>query len=219
MHKIIIGTPCYDGKVHAEFMHSVLHTVLMAPKSEHIVYPIQILHDALIQRARNDIVQMAIQADVDTLVFIDSDQAWDPEQFFNLIKSDKDVIGVPIIKKNDTPAFNVKVGKDWKPVYNDEGLLEVEAVGTGFLKISKKALQQVWDRSPEYTENGIKKRMVFDVQLIDGEIVSEDNIFCAKWRDLGGKIYVDPSVKVAHIGTKTWVGDFDNYLKQVFKEN
>ena len=93
-------------------------------------------------------------------------------------------------------------------------LMEVEAVGTGFLRISKNALEQIWDDSPEYTNENKKCRMVFDIQIIDGDLVSEDNIFCQKWRKLGGKVYIDPSMTCNHIGAKKYSGNFLDFLQK-----
>jgi hypothetical protein len=55
--------------------------------------------------------------------------------------------------------------------------------------------------------------MVFDVQLIDGELVSEDNVFCRKWRGLGGKVWIDPSMTCNHIGVKKYSGSFMDFVK------
>jgi len=93
------------------------------------------------------------------------------------------------------------------------GLMEVEAVGTGFMKISRAALKKVWDISPEYKNEGRIGRMVFDVKIVNGDLVSEDNIFCQKWRNLGGKVFIEPSMTCNHIGVKKYQGNFLEYLK------
>jgi hypothetical protein len=108
--------------------------------------------------------------------------------------------------------FNIKALKSGLKMEKN-GLMEVEAVGTGFMKISRRALEKVWDASQEYTNEGKKCRMVFDVQLVDGELVSEDNVFCRKWRKLGEKVYIDPSMTCNHIGAKKYSGSFLDFLK------
>ena len=95
------------------------------------------------------------------------------------------------------------------------GLMEVEAIGTGFLRISSKALKSVWDVSPEYLNEGKKCRMVFDVQLVDGELVSEDNVFCRKWRSMGNKVWIDPTMTCNHIGAKKYQGNFMQFVNQL----
>jgi len=216
MRKVLIGTPCYDGKVHVEFLHSLLGTMSLAAQNQVALYPVQIAHDALIQRARNDLVRLALETDCDDLIFIDSDQAWEPEWVFRLLNHPVDVVAGTVPKKSDVNIdFNVKMlPQGLLPPEND--LLEVECVGTGFMRISKKALQQVWEVSEPYTNHGVANRLVFNVKLsFDGELVSEDNAFCQAWRACGGKVWVDPSMTCAHIGQKTYVNNFAEFIKPI----
>jgi len=170
-------------------------------------------YDSLVQRARNDLVRLALEEKFDDLIFMDSDQEWNPEWIFKLLEYKEDVIGGTVVKKADTPLFNVKALKSGLKLEKN-GLMEVEAIGTGFMKISRRALEKVWDISEEYVNEGKKCRMVFDVQLVDGELVSEDNVFCRKWRKLGEKVYIDPSMTCNHIGAKKYSGNFLAFLKQ-----
>ncbi len=213
MRKVLLGTPCYDGKVHVEFLHSLIGTIAIAQSHEVAVYPVQICHDALIQRARNDLVKMALETNCDDLIFVDSDMAWNPEWIFRLLSHSVDLVAGVCPKKSDTHIdFAVKLLPEglYAPVNH---LIQVESVGTGFMRISKNALQTVWDISEPYVERGEAKRMMFDVQLVDGEIVSEDNIFCKKWRSTGGRVWVDPSMTCDHIGQKTYRNNFAEFIK------
>ena len=213
MRKVLIGTPSHDGKVDVWFANSLVNTVRMSYEKETIVVPVYMAYDSLVQRARNDLVRLAIEEDFDDLIFIDSDQEWNPEWIFQLLDHDADVVGGTVVKKSDTPAFNVKALPEG--LKEENGLMEVECVGTGFMKISKDALKKVWEVSPEYQNEGRLCRMVFDIQIMDGQLVSEDNVFCRKWRDLGGKVYIDPSMTCNHIGVKKYTGNFQEYIKAV----
>lgn len=213
MRKVLLGTPCYDGKVAVEFLQSLIGTMAIAPLHEVAVYPVQISHDALIQRARNDLVRLALETNCDDLVFVDSDIVWNPEWIFKLLNHSVDLVAGVCPKKSDTHIdFNVKLMPEglYAPVNH---LIQVECVGTGFMRISKTAMQAVWDISEPYTEKGEAKRMVFDVQLIDGQIVSEDNIFCKKWSSTGGKVWIDPSMTCDHIGHKIYRNNFAEFIK------
>ena len=216
MRKVLIGTPCYDGKVHVEFLHSLLGTMSLAAQNQVALYPVQIAHDALIQRARNDLVRLALETNCDDLVFIDSDQAWEPEWVFRLLNHPVDVVGGAVPKKSDSHIdFNVKrLPQGLLAPEND--LLEVECIGTGFMRISKKALSQVWEVSEPYTNQGKENRLVFNVRLdFQGELVSEDNAFCQTWRACGGKVWVDPSMTCSHIGQKTYNYNFAEFIKTI----
>lgn len=212
MRKVLFATPCYDGKVHVEFLQSLLASVALAAQQGIALHPVQIVGDALVQRARNDFVKMALETECDDLIFMDSDQEWDPEWVVQLLSHPVDVVGCPVPKKSDTLIdFNVKVLPDGLlPPVN--GLLQVAAVGTGFIRLSRKALQAVWDVSPEYTNSGTTCRMVYDLRITDGDLISEDTVFCAKWRALGGEVWVDPSMTCNHIGSKKWVRSFKEFI-------
>ena len=138
-----------------------------------LIQPVYMSYDSLVQRARNDLVRLALDEKFDDLIFIDSDQEWNPEWIFKLLEHDVDVVGGTVVKKSDQPMYNVKALRSGLK-QEKNGLMEVEAIGTGFLRISSKALKSVWDVSPEYVNENKKCRMVFDVQLVDGELVSED---------------------------------------------
>ena len=207
MRKVIIATPAHSGTVHVEFMDSLIQTIRMSIDRKIDIYPVQICGDALVQRSRNDLIAMAIEANCDDIIFIDSDQQWNPEWIFTLLNYSADVVGGAVVKKSDTPMFNVKI-LPTSSVDTSTGLMEVESLGTGFLRISKAAMVAVSNESQEYKDSNKTCKMVFNIEIVDGELISEDNVFCKKWRKLGGKVFVDPTMTCSHIGLKKWEGSF-----------
>lgn len=212
MRKVMIGTPAHDGRVDVWYANSLVNTVKLAMQRQVELVPIYMSYDSLVQRARNDIVRLAIEEDFDDLIFIDSDEEWNPEWIFKLLAYKEEVIGLPVVKKSDQMMFNIKALPTGLKTQQN-GLMEVEAVGTGFMKISSAALKKVWDASPEYKNEGRSCRMVFDIKIENGDLVSEDNVFCQKWRSLGGKVFIEPSMTCNHIGVKKYQGNFLEYLK------
>ena len=213
MRKVLIGTPAHDGRVDVWFANSLVNTIKLSMIHNVEIIPIYMSYDSIVQRARNDLVRLALEDDFDDLIFIDSDEEWNPEWIFKLLKYSEDVIGATVVKKSDFTAFNVKVLESGLTAEKN-GLMEVECVGTGFLKLSRTALEKVWDISPEYFNEGRKCRMVFDVQIVDGDLVSEDNVFCKKWRSLGGKVFIDPAMTCNHIGVKKYQGNFLEFINK-----
>lgn len=209
MRKVLIGTPSYDGKVEAVYVSSLLAALKECPAGVEI-HPVFLCYDALVQRARNDLVQMALESDCTDLIFIDADQGWEPDWIYRLLASSHDVIGGAVVKKSTQVAFNVKA-LDTLHITSD-GLMEVECLGTGFLRLSRAALQAVWDVSETYSNSDKLNRMVFDIKVVDGELISEDNVFCQKWRALGGKVWVDTTMTCSHVGTIRYVGSLQEYL-------
>jgi hypothetical protein len=46
-----------------------------------------------------------------------------------------------------------------------------------------------------------------------GRYLSEDYAFCRRWRDIGGKVFVDPQCKLAHLGQHLYRGDLAESLR------
>jgi len=209
--KIMVGTPCYDGKVELDFMVSLLKTMDLCALNGIEMQFKTVIGCSLIQKARDELFRMAYEEGVDDLIFIDSDQAWTDRDFGNLISPQVDVIGGAVISKNDIIHYNVKLDGEKYEYY--QTMLDVRAVGTGFLRISKRAIKMMWEASEKYTDHGKEYRHVFETKVVDGQLLGEDVAFCQKWRDLGEKVYVHPDINVSHTGKKTWYGDFKKYVE------
>lgn len=208
MKKVFIGTVSSNATVSAYYASSIFNSQRLLKENGIDSYLDIIVNEPLIQLARNKILSLFIESDCDELVFIDSDQAWDAEDLLKLINIDKDFVGAPVIFKNSN-KYNVSFTEIF-----EEDLIKVDSVGTGFLKISKKVAKAVSDLSEEYTDGEEVNKMAFEVQTFNGNILSEDFVFCKKWKELGGDIFIDPSIDPYHIGNASFKGNFKDYLKK-----
>lgn len=217
MRTVMLASPSHDGRVEVWHAAALAETCKIGLANNINVLPIYMSYDSLVQRARNDIVQLAIDSEVDDLFFIDSDQDWDPRDFFKMLSYDVDIVGAPVPKKSDMPQYNVKLLGEFK--VEDNGLVQVDGVGTGMMRIRRDALLKISEASEEYKEPHKQNptKSVFEIKIVDGELWSEDISFCDKWVKLGGKIYIDPMVNCAHIGPKRWIGNFYEWYKLVAK--
>lgn len=216
MRKVLIGTPSYDGRIDVWFANSLLGTVKMAYEKDVFVHAIYTSYDSLIQRARNSLFKLAINGGYDDLFFIDSDAEWEPEWFFRLLERPEPFIGGALVKKSDTnEGYTVKLMDKKLKWSEDKNIIEVDGVGTGFLKINKFALEKLWDMSDEYMSEGEKHRMVCDIKVENGDLISEDYILCSKWKSLGYKVWLDPTITLNHIGTKKFKGDFNAFITKL----
>jgi len=218
MRKILIGTPCYDGKIEVWYAHSLRTTERLGAEKGIEFTPVYMSYDSLVQRARNDLVQLAITGGFDELFFIDADMRWEAEWAIELLGHDVDVVGAAYRKKTDDQELYTIKTKYPVPIDIKTGLWIVEGLGTGFLRLSKKALLALWGASEEYTNEGKSCRWVFDVFPVDGELMGEDMIACEKLRQLGFNIYMDPSFTPIHIGVKQYYGNVASYVEELKKK-
>lgn len=208
--KVLIGTPAHDGKLDVWYTNSLVNTVRVAQANDVFVHPVFMSYDALVQRARNDIIALAIEGDYDALIFIDADMEWHPLWVMELLARPEDVVGGTARKKTDDAEIYVLKTSDTSLHAN--GLIKCDGLGTGFVKLSRKAFQALWDNSPEYVNEGRIRRMVCNVEVIDGQLYSEDVTMFRKLSSLGFECWLDPKMTCAHIGTKKFVGSLQSYL-------
>lgn len=216
MSKVMIGTPAYDGRLESWYVHSLVSATKLCERENIQLDAIYMSYDALVQRARNDLIALALEEEYDCLIFIDSDMIFDPNWILELINSEKNVIGGTTRKKTDDyEGYSVKT----RNLKKENGLIKVDCLGTGFVKISRRALLDIWNASDEYTESGNNpKRMVCDIQIIDGELWSEDRVMSNKLNDCGYDVWLNPNMTCDHIGTKIFKGNFDKFIARLARE-
>jgi hypothetical protein len=81
--------------------------------------------------------------------------------------------------------------------------------------MSKKAVDALWEASEPYQNEGKEGRMVCDIQIVDGQLVSEDNVVMRKLAELGFDVWLDPRMTCCHIGTKKFYGDFEDFVSRL----
>lgn len=217
--RVLLAAPSYDGRFDVRFVDSLIETVELGKQHNIVILPYFLCYDSLIQRARNDYFYAAYNSEVDCLFFIDSDIGWNPNDFIKLVLSDKDMIGATYRKKTDEEElYAVKVTgnteSDWNLDISKDGLLEVQGLGCGFLKLSKRCVKLLFENEKKYYKNekGIIKNICDCVVNEDNNFVSEDITIGFKWTKLGEKLYLDTNIKLIHVGHKAYTGDVAEWL-------
>jgi hypothetical protein len=95
-------------------------------------------------------------------------------------------------------------------------LMEVRHIATGFMMFKREVIIQMQN---EYSETKYIDDVgfldedkcnftyaLFDCAVLDGHYLSEDWLFCERWRKIGGKIFVDVSIDLTHTGTEDYKG-------------
>lgn len=214
-----MAIPAYTGTIHLGTMRS-LFTDLLALQARGDEWTLQDeCGNGQIHNARAHIVAHFLASDCDVLVFIDSDVIWEAGALLKLIDHPVDFAAGIYPYRKDPVDFPVK----WKgegELWADEttGLLEVEGVPFGFVKLTRKALEQMVEHYPTtefHVDNapGDKAWALFDDYRIGRYKMGEDYSFCRRWTDIGGKVWVDPEIRMGHVGFKTFPGHLGDWLR------
>lgn len=197
------------------------------PDTPHVTF---LMQDSNVPFARNRAVAQFMLTDATDLIFIDSDMSWDVEAFFRLLVHPVDIVGASYrqkIQSFETGELITKYAVQFLYDENDEaqgsdpetGLLEVKRLPTGFLRISRNAIQRMINECgvPEYEIDDHGKPLtihrLFSFDYEDGQEISEDYRFCDRWRAIGGKVWCDPEMKVHHHGMVAFHGHMGQHFR------
>jgi hypothetical protein len=172
-----------------------------------------LLGDCHVDDARNSLVADFLESGCDDLFFIDADVGFQNNDIIRLLNHDRDVVGGAYPKKSDNPEYPIwlKDGEIWS---DRDGLIEVNGIATGFLRIRRRVLEDLAKTAQRYTTQlGRNVPMIFERLIIDGMRFSGDMAFCYKWVQAGGKVFADPDCYLEHEGNKRWSGTLGSHLR------
>ena len=102
-----------------------------------------------------------------------------------------------------------------------DSMLEVYHIATGFMMIKRNVIERMTKEYPEtkYTDNmgylNTEEQQKWAYALFDCAIsktnntyLSEDWLFCERWRNIGGQIFAHVGIDLDHTGTETFSGSF-----------
>lgn len=117
-------------------------------------------------------------------------------------------------------AINFKFNSiENKTVAVENGLIRLHDAGTGFMMIKREAILKMIEHYPELKyKNDVQMGGVdlkdnfyalFDTMIDpkDKRYLSEDYTFCRRWQEMGGDIWLDPSISLNHYGSFCFQGN------------
>jgi hypothetical protein len=141
--------------------------------------------------------------------------AWDKirSNLTDIANKDKEMSNKDIASFGSDYAINFKfISKEAKTIAVENGLIKLHDAGTGFMMIKREAILKMIKAYPEFKYNNdvniaddsMKEHFyaMFDTMIdpIDRRYLSEDYTFCRRWQDIGGDIWLDPSISLNHYG-------------------
>jgi hypothetical protein len=174
--------------------------------------------NSILPQARNEIVAAFLETDHTDLVMIDDDVAWKAGGMLRLVRHPVDLVGGIYPGRCDPENYKIRwnTAKPYLVADPETGLLEIEAVPTGFLRFTRACLTKMVEAHPhlEYVnDTGRVETALFDFELLDRRYWGEDFTFCRRWRALGGRVWCDPEITFAHVGRKVFYGHFGNWMR------
>jgi hypothetical protein len=222
--KVMLGLPTYDFKVSAKLAISLASFCVQAQQHGVDIQICNISGCSVVSRVRNLISYDFLQSDCTDLMFIDSDINFNAEDIFRLMAWNSDpkkgiVAGIPVARKKGKVYISTLDTDDNEHIFMDKmGLVRAKRVATAFMIIRREVFEKLRDAHPEWVYHDEKKvgdEMIafFDFALKDGNYIGEDFLFCDRARELGYEVWIDPTIKLGHMGVEEFAGAFgEDYL-------
>ena len=246
---LFVATPMYGGMCAGMFAKSCADLSALCTQYGIPLQFYFLFNESLITRARNYCCDEFMRGKLQHLMFIDSDIGFNPQDVIALMALQAqnpekyDIIGGPYPKKciswekiksavdkgmaDKDPSVLDKYVGDY--VFNPKGgtqqiaigePCEVLEIGTGFMMISKKAMQKFTDTykdqymyKPDHVRtehfDGTREIMMYfqaEVDPVTKRYLSEDYWFCQKAQQAEIKTWLCPWMKLQHVGSYIFGG-------------
>lgn len=214
MRSVQIAIISYAPEIHAQVKNACFAALGHLGELGYAVKLCERIGDCMIPRARNAVVADFLAGTDDQLIMVDADNYCQPDGFEKLLTADADVVAAPCRGKKPEVTWPIRwLHQDMKV---ENGLMEVESVGTGIIRMSRRCLEEMAKHWPWYEDDtcGAKKApQLFWYEIINNALWGEDLVFCRRWRELGGKVFILPDVTTWHIGYMHFQGSVSDWLK------
>jgi hypothetical protein len=223
--RVLIATPSGSGKYERLFVSALFGTIETLRQCKATVNFVEIPYCSDIALARNKIFGMFMRSDATHLMSIDDDMGWQPQDVVRLFSHKRDYVSVAGPRKVFPQTFAVQnadaQGRAMPLRQESTGLFEVSHVGMAFTLVTKNWAERMAAAHPELEFSGDDGRVeygIFNPMIANRRYMSEDYAACERWRALGGKLYVDPSISLKHVGAFVWEGDWLSHLVSMMNE-
>lgn len=169
--------------------------------------------------ARATMLRKAMIWGADVFVFIDDDVSWEPSDLVTLLQAPGDVVAGTYRYKLDEESYmgTVLGGPNDRPIVRDDGALLALNIPAGFLKVTRRAVDRFMEAFPELVidkdHDGLRSPDLFNHGAFAGIWWGEDYAFSRRWREIGGEIWILPTLSIDHNSKdKVYQGNFHSWL-------
>lgn len=201
--KILVCIPSMD-QVPAQFAQSL---ACLEKERHQVAVAFQI--SSLIYTARNELAGKAIKMGADYTLWLDSDMVFAPDILKRMLARERDIVSGLYYRR--VPPFT--------PVAFDELEITEKKCDHHNIEVVPSDLTDV--AGVGFGCVLMKTQVLFDVAAVCGDMfspirgVGEDLSFCHRARSLGYRIWLDPTIKLGHVGHTVVTEEFYQKYKGV----
>jgi hypothetical protein len=215
--KLMIGLPAYDHKVGLRMAVSLMRLGQQVMEHGIHIQVSSICGCSVVSRARNMIAHEFLKSDCDHLLFIDSDMNFEPESVLRLLawNQTKPIVGGAYESRKEGKIYILSLDGDKDHVQMDAmGNVKARRIATGFMMIQRQVFEKLAEMHPEWEhKDNTSDAMLhsfFDFKVTREGYIGEDFLFCDRAQEAGFSVWIDPTIKLGHMGIHEFKSDFGN---------
>jgi len=218
--KLMIGLPAYDHKVGVKMAISLMQLGQKLMEHGIDVQVNSLCGCSVVSRARNIIAHQFLKSDCDHLMFIDADMTFVADDIIRLMcwNQEKAIVAGAYEARKEGKVYIVSLdggygvnGPQGKVTMDEAGLVRAYRVATGFMMIQRRVFEVLKTAHPEWEhkDTNTEERMYayFDFKCTPEGYIGEDFLFCDRAREQGLDIWLDPTIKLGHMGIHEFKSD------------
>lgn len=212
---VVIATPAYSGTIHLGTMRSVVADMTALMRRGDVVTVLDECDNTDISDARATMVMQFLEGSGDDLVFVDNDVSWEAGALLRLLDHPVDLVAGIYRRRIEPVLYPVRWLHERAELHAENGLLEVAGVPGGFTRCTRSMLERMIVAYQDLLYERRDRAIIglFDAYRIGPRKLSEDFSFCQRWRDIGGKVWVDPEMNMGHVGLANFTGHLGDWLR------
>ncbi len=217
--KVFIGIPVLTGQITIDTVISLIVSIreMLEQGWEYPKFYFRVGDNDLC-RARNAIIFYFLQSDCTDLVLIDSDISWESGAITRLVTHAKDFVLGAYRGRSDNEIYFIQ----W-PEHKEmcEGpLLKVDGAAIGFSRLTRACVEALVAslEGRHFTDPRAPHEQIpwlIDFETHDGVRGEEGYSLCRRWRELGGDVWVDPTINLGHTGPKTYQSNLIGHIQDM----
>lgn len=217
--KVYMALPAYTGTTRVETTMAICEEIQIMNKMGIDAHLMVNAGDSILPRCRNMFLRdFYNRSEFTHFFFLDHDITWERGAMVRLLQSPVDFVAGVYPKRKDPIEYPVR-WIEGQPIQMENGLIEVDGVPTGFMRLTRRCVAAMMDKywALAYEEEGLDPPLAINLcefALSGGKYIGEDYVLCRRWRDMGGRIYIDPAIKFNHIGFKRFEGALLDHLNE-----
>lgn len=187
-----LATPILDGRVHHAYMMGALQMSLAAEGR----FVIHKSTGSYMPQNRDTLTHGFLRSDATHMLCVDPDIGWGPAHVEALAQVNKDFVSGIFAMKQPHRAPSAALLEE-----REGELIEATHTAAGFLLLTRSCVERMVSAHPELVyDSGSGPVCSLWSPRFEGRPYSEDLTFCARWRALGGQIWVHSGVVLKRHG-------------------